>query len=356
MSSCATGKSIATADVIGALALNSVDGFSVRLIERFQEWRFGASRHSVRAIYGDLKRFGAWTKDNGEPAIPASIDGVRDYISHLKYDRKSLSTIERALSSISLAHRLAGVVDPTKDETVKWRMKGVRRDLAGTRGQAFPLRYDAGLISLSDMLALTIRKLSDLRDKAMVSTAYDTGLRRAELVAVEGWHIRASEDGFELFIPVIKGGTEGFSAFLTAETVRLLKTWMREAGIPDEMKDQEGHEVVNPVFRAVDRFGRTGKQALSPDSVARIFKAMARRAGETKGLSKEAVNDFIKGFSGHSTRVGSTQDLFAANVEIGPICDARRWKSPRMALRYTEVLAIQEGPVAEVLAGQRAPK
>ena len=56
----------------------------------------------------------------------------------------------------------------------------------------------------------------------MISLAYDTGLRRAELVAVETHHVRPVEDGHELFIPAVKGGTEGYRAYLTPETVKLM--------------------------------------------------------------------------------------------------------------------------------------
>ena len=346
----------ATIELLTVLSLRGGDVASQQLIERFQAWRWGASPHSIRNVYGDLKRFGAWAAINKEQTVPASVAAVGDYVSHLKYEGKALATIERALASISLAHRLAGVIDVTKDETIRWRMKGVRKDLAGTRRKAQGLRFDAGLVALADILALPNRKLSDLRDKALISTAYDTGLRRAELVAVHTHHVTEVEDGFELFIPAIKGGFEGYHAFLTPESVRLVREWMRGAGLAQEIVDADGKPLDNPLFRAVDRFDRVARQALAPGSVNTLFKAMVRRAGEARSLGPEQIAEAVKRVSGHSTRVGSTQDLFDANIELGPICHARRWKDPRMAMRYVEELSIQKGPVGAVFKGQRATR
>ena len=104
----------------------------------------------------------------------------------------------------------------------------------------------------------------------------------------------------------------------------------------------------NPLFRSVDRFDRVSLRALHPDSVNRIFKALVARAGRAKGLDEAAIEEATQA-SSHSTRVGSTQDLFANNVEIGPICLLRRWQGARMPLRYTRELAVQDNPGSEVL-------
>ena len=40
--------------------------------------------------------------------------------------------------------------------------------------------------------------------------------------------------------------------------------------------------------------------------------------------------------SGHSVRVGATQDLLALNIDLGSVMQAGRWKSTRMPMRYGE--------------------
>jgi integrase/recombinase XerD len=40
--------------------------------------------------------------------------------------------------------------------------------------------------------------------------------------------------------------------------------------------------------------------------------------------------------SGHSTRVGATQDLAALDIDLAAITQAGAWKSTRMPLQYAE--------------------
>src|SRR6202044_1809337 len=73
--------------------------------------------------------------------------------------------------------------------------------------------------------------------------------------------------------------------------------------------------------------GRIGGR-LSPEAVARAFKAVAR-------YLKLPAED-IEGISGHSVRVGATQDLLALNVDMASVMREGRWKSVRMPMRYGE--------------------
>ena len=59
----------------------------------------------------------------------------------------------------------------------------------------------------------------------------------------------------------------------------------------------------------------------------------------TPGIEKADLPALLAGASGHSTRVGLTQDLFAAGEDLAGIMDALRWKSPRMPLAYNRHLA-----------------
>ena len=52
----------------------------------------------------------------------------------------------------------------------------------------------------------------------------------------------------------------------------------------------------------------------------------------------------VQGISGHSVRVGATQDLLALNIDLASVMQAGRWKSNRMPMRYGEhVLAARSG-------------
>ena len=67
---------------------------------------------------------------------------------------------------------------------------------------------------------------------------------------------------------------------------------------------------------------------MNPGSVAPIFK----RVAQWIGLPARVVDQV----SGHSTRVGATQDLAALDIDLAAITQAGGWKSTRMPLQYAE--------------------
>jgi hypothetical protein len=92
------------------------------------------------------------------------------------------------------------------------------------------------------------------------------------------------------------------------------------------------------VFRRLSKAGRPGGR-LSPSAVPSILNGLAAMAG----LDPSA-------FSGHSARVGMTQDLAASGAELPAIMQAGRWKSPAMPARYAERALAGRGAVARYYA------
>jgi hypothetical protein len=115
-----------------------------------------------------------------------------------------------------------------------------------------------------------------------------------------------------------------------------LKGWLKAAHI------KEG-----PVFRRIigrgtvtlDRKGR-GRIGgrLSPEAVALAFKAVAR--------CLKLPPEEIQSVSGHSVRVGATQDLLALNVDLASVMREGRWKTVRMPMRYGEHVMAARGGMA----------
>ncbi len=105
-------------------------------------------------------------------------------------------------------------------------------------------------------------------------------------------------------------------AYLSRETVKWLKIWLEHAEI------EEG-----PAFRRLIGKAQIGGP-LNPGSIAPIFKRVAHWIG-----MPERVVDRV---SGHSTRVGATQDLAALDIDLAAITQAGGWKSTRMPLQYAE--------------------
>jgi integrase len=156
----------------------------------------------------------------------------------------------------------------------------------------------------------------------MLCVAYETLARRGELVALEVRDIELHPDGNGKAL-IRRGKTnadgQGRAAYLSRETVKWLKVWL------DHSRITEG-----AVFRPLVGRHQIGGP-LNPGSMAPIFKRVAQWIGMPERL--------IGLVSGHSTRVGATQDLAALDIDLAAIPQAGGWKSTRIPLQYAEKIA-----------------
>jgi integrase len=109
---------------------------------------------------------------------------------------------------------------------------------------------------------------------------------------------------------------QGRLAYLSRETVKWLKVWLERSGVAK-----------GPVFRRLIGKAQIGGP-LNPGSIAPIFNRVAQWLGMPER--------FVARVSGHSTRVGATQDLAALDIDLAAITQAGGWKSIRMPLQYAE--------------------
>jgi hypothetical protein len=65
-------------------------------------------------------------------------------------------------------------------------------------------------------------------------------------------------------------------------------------------------------------------------------------------MSAKQVNQV----SGHSLRVGATQDLLALDIDLASITQTGRWKSSRMPMRYGEEILAVRGGMARAASAQ----
>lgn len=202
-----------------------------------------------------------------------------------------------------------------------YRRHGRRQEQV--HGLTWPLRQRL-LASASD-------RLIDVRNAALLAVAYDTLLRRSELVALRVDDLHVEEDGVgSLLVRCGKTDPEahGDVVNLQADTVTKVRCWLARSGVND-----------GRLFRSMRRGGGVGDR-LDPSQVPRIFKAMATAAS----LPEETV----KRLSGHSTRVGATQDMIAAGIALPAIMHAGRWKTAAMVSRYGERLLARRSGAAQL--------
>jgi hypothetical protein len=97
------------------------------------------------------------------------------------------------------------------------------------------------------------------------------------------------------------------------------------------------------VFRRLVGRGHIGAR-LHEDSVFDIFKRVAAWIG----MAAKQVGHV----SGHSIRVGATQDLLALNIDLASVMQAGRWKSTRTPMRYGEEVLAARGGMARTAEAQ----
>ncbi|WP_251007779.1 tyrosine-type recombinase/integrase [Sphingobium sp. BHU LFT2] len=371
-----------------------------------------SAANTVRGLLADMRGFGEACRRQGVSALPAQPASVIAFL-RTRADGQGgkgakPATLSRILWAIATFHRLFKLDDPTRDDLVRLEMKALRRRLGTAQTQARPLRFKGAVrdpvqepargVSLQALLKACGADEKGLRDFALLSIAYDTGLRASELVAIELAHILAASDPHSrlLAIPRHKGDQEGkgATAFLSERSVLALQAWLSVlAGLTDVPEVTTG-----PIFRrlfikrlkpadpravqarerrrAAERHlglalgadrdpepRRTGidprtvvtvgTQALRPQAVTQIFKARLKGAWEQGLLPDLTPEEFVhwhKGISAHSTRVGITNDLFASGEDLAGIMDALRWRSPKMPLAYNRNLAAEHGAAGRLLS------
>jgi site-specific recombinase XerD len=269
--------------------------------------------NTERAFRADVSIYTAWCSEHGRAALPASADTVAAFIDNMAATRAP-ATVRRYVSSIATFHRAAGVANPCDALAIKLALKRMHREFGRAQQQAAPLNDEL----VRQLLRGRGTRLRDLRHRAMLVVAYTTMARRSELVAFQLADLQVEADGFgTLIIRRSKTDQEGEGAVapIPVDAMRHVQAWIDAAGITD-----------GPLFRAVLKGNRLGG-ALDPGDVARCFKVMAHHAGLTA--------DETARISGHSTRVGSAQDMLRYGEQLPSIMQAGRWKTAEMVGRYT---------------------
>lgn len=399
-----------------ALAMLPTTGRPAANLDLVEATLAAMAANTVRGLLADMAGFGEACRRSGVSALPAQPISVIQYLKARGAGEGSLAkakpaTLSRTLWAIATFHRLFDLPDPTKDKLVALTLKALRRELGTAQRQARPLRYKGSVSDVfdGDARGMSLKALLDgcphdekgMRDRALLSVAYDTGLRASELVAIDIAHIQPASDPDTrlLHIPRHKADQEGegATAFLSMRSTLALNAWIAVMadllGVPEITKGpifrrlfikrlkavdpavsraaarreaaatQWGLSSLMPEAKAARRTGidpmtavSLGGAALQPQAVTQIFKTRVQGAwdaGLLPDLSKDELAQWVKGISAHSTRIGITNDLFAAGEDIAGIMDALRWKSPKMPLSYNRNLAAEHGAAGRLLSKLR---
>ena len=287
-----------------------------------------------RAYLGHWNRFHAWAGTEGR-SLPDDLEpALCDYLVHLAEEDKRMATIRQARAAVVKGAELAGW--PRPGLPLAETMQGLGRLLRGPQKQASPL--GAEVLAAVRATAFTPRRTRGghtetaeyaqrrgLVDVALASVMRDGLLRVSEVSALRWGDVELVGDGSgRIRIPESKGDQEAEGTFL----------YLGPAAV-------EALLAIRPEEAVVD--GSTPVFSLHPDTIRRRLQQAARAAG---------LPDW-RGITGHSGRVGMSQDLAAAGFALPELMTAGRWKSPRMPARYTERQSAGRGAVARYYQGAR---
>jgi integrase len=297
--------------------------------------------NTVRARRSDWRMFLQFCFGRHYMPLPAAPVVVREFLeqSFLGADPKSAATVQRYLSSIAYAHKLADLPDPTKTARVRGAYRHLSRKLPGSQPKAALRNTHIGY-ALGHLKTDNVGW--DLRAKALLAVAYCTMGRRAELVAlrVEDLSFNSSTSDGVALIRNTKAGREE-SRYLSAEAVTHVKAWLTHANVKD-----------GAVFRRFTPRRTVGQAAIAPQEVARIVqRAGAMLNNECDTSACPWPSDHI---SAHSTRIGAAHDLAASGIDLTSIMHSGGWTDPKMPRYYTRELAAKESGMARMLKAEKA--
>lgn len=265
-----------------------------------------SSANTRRAYASDWKHFASWCRRQGFELMPPDPQTVGLYITALASgaaagEKKSVSTIERRLSSLSWNYAQRGQPLDRKDRHIATVMAGIRNT------HAAPPRQKEAILP-EDLIAMleTLDRgsLRGIRDRAMLLLGFAGGLRRSEVVGLDvgrdhtedgrGWVEFFSDKGLLVTLRGKTGWREvevGRGSSDATCPVVALETWLKFARIAH-----------GPLFRRVTGQGKAvGAERLNDQEVARLVKRTALAAG-VRGDLPEGQRGKL--FAGHSLRSG----------------------------------------------------
>jgi integrase len=259
------------------------------LTRRAKSFVVAAKAPATRKAYrNDWRDFESWCRAHQLPSLPLTPETVALYVADCT-SRLASGTIARRPTSITKAHQAAGFTDSpatTRHFIVGETLKGIRRTIGTAQHGKDPLLA----ADIRRIVAARREDLLGLRDSALVLIGFAGGFRRSEPAGIHIYDLKFSADGVVVTVRKSKTDQEGagrevglpFGSSTDTCPVRALRQWLDRAGI------QEG-----PVFRSVGRYGHVSRRGLHRDSIGKLLKRAASRAG----LKVEALG-------GHSLRAG----------------------------------------------------
>jgi site-specific recombinase XerD len=357
----------------------------------------GLAPKTVKALASDGRLFRGWCVEQGHPWLPAEPATVAGFVEAMAALGRAPATIQRYLFTVSTLHAAAELPDPTGTLLVRMARQAHARKVGTRQKQARPLgagdieRICRVLDEQAEAADALEDELASLRDVALLLVARDSLARADELVALRRFDLEVSADGSGTIL-IRRGKTDqegrGRVAWLSPEAVKAAICWLM---VHDMALDRRRRLAAGRARQAEERQaelqsiesgpGVWRRRRGRPRRLARVervpriedwvetpylFRSLPR-AGWPTAMSTEAVRLVVRrrvldggilapGYSGHSMRVGSAQDLLADGADLLQVMQAGGWRSPEMAARYGERILANRGGMAAMHARRKAKR
>jgi integrase len=283
--------------------------------------------NSEIALYSDFVQFMEFCTRHEETALPFQDYVIDRYLSYLMAEGKTRTTIDRHLASLAKWARFLELNDPRGAFKVQMRVLELRKKASTRTRQAQGLRA-THLNAALDVLNPLIPR--DCQDITLLFVGWETMCRRSELVKFTWGDFELQNDGSGLlYLEASKTDQDrkGDYLYLSPYTTNILLGWRTRS---------KPKSTAVAIFRGIFSNGKIGTE-LSTKGVERCYQRIAERLG----LPKEI-------FSGHSTRVGSAQEMIERDIDSAKIMLSGRWKSMSMLTRYAKKINAKKGGMADL--------
>ena len=269
---------------------------------------------TIKSYHADMESFAEWCASNSVDPLPADPATLCDYLLD-QAKTMSASTVNRRIYSIRRVHRLLELPDTTRCEEVHLTLRRIMRSKTIRPKQARGMTREY----LDLFLKSQPNSLAGLRNRALLSLAYEGLTRRSELPPILDEEITMLPDGtMQVLIRRSKADPfgQGRLVFTSRRTAETVNSWRNRRG--------NGYKYLfSPIYQ-----GKPVNRALSVSAIKKIIRITNERL--------ELGDDSTGRFSGHSMRVGAAQDLLARGFDIAAIMRAGGWKSVDTVSRYLE--------------------
>ena len=271
----------------------------------------------------------------GRSPLPAHPALVALFLSTLRNQGRTASTLRVRAAAIAYYHRRAGHPSPCTHSFVKDVLEGAARgDAQREHGRA--------TITREDLEALLLRlpepaTALEVRDRAIALLTFATSRRRSEIAALDLSHLtfRHQNEHDFLLVRIVKskGDQHGMGATVAVPRLPLhlrrvcavaaLELWLDTLGV------REGRTIGSsgPLFRAFSIDGHLCAHRIQARVVAAVLKRLYTQAGYRP--------EHIAAIAAHSLRRGFITSADGAGATAAEIMAVTGHKDRRMLDRYT---------------------